>query len=91
MSQYQKSSFSGSYSGYIKFYEKEKAFASLFYESKYKKDKLDYQLKEKESQREYLLQKYAEEHKLKVDLKKLEDEFKQYAMEHEAEMERIDS
>ena len=80
MFQYIGKDFTGTLSGYIKFCEKEKALASLFYESKNKKDKLDYQLKEKESQREYLLQKYAEEHKLKVDLKKLEDEFKKYAM-----------
>ena len=78
MSQYHGSSFSGTTSGYIKFCEKEKALAFMFYNNQNKKD-----------ERENALKKYIEENKLKISFKQIENEFKRYAMEHDKEMEEI--
>ena len=79
MPQYQQSSsFCGSTEGYKIFCEKEKEFAALYY--KYQNDV---------NRREMELKKFAEENKLKVQMKELENHLKQYVMQHEEEMERI--
>ena len=80
MSQYHGSSYCGSTAGYKIFCEKEKVLASMFYKNQ-----------SEESEREYALKKYIEENNLKISLKELENQLKQYAMEHAEVMEKIAS